>query len=188
MIMPDGWDRSHTIVKSIDDRIDRYYGAGWIKNSSIGDNDLACDLFSHPENYVPVLRKYPKLKICLAHMGGSDEISYMSSDPSPEQKKILDKDGNNWASLLKELMKEHLSLYTDISYSLAELHDKVVLKEIKDWINTLDQDGQPLVERILFGTDFYMTEQENKESELYRIAKQQLGSYFNIISENSRYF
>jgi predicted TIM-barrel fold metal-dependent hydrolase len=54
--------------------IEKYDNNGWIKNSPIGNNDKACDLFTHPQNYIPVLEKFPKLKICIAHMGGEGEF------------------------------------------------------------------------------------------------------------------
>jgi hypothetical protein len=47
---------------SIIKRINDYYLNGWIKNSKLGNNDLACDLFGHPENYIPVLESFPNLK------------------------------------------------------------------------------------------------------------------------------
>ena len=103
MIMPDqASPEAIQAQQEIYARIDRYYHEGWVKNSKRGGNDLACDLFGHPQNYVPVMLKYPKLKICLAHMGGSDEMVKSGTDL---QRKVWRIDGENWAELTLKLMK-----------------------------------------------------------------------------------
>lgn len=184
--------------KEIYERIERYYTVdkyGWIVNSKIGANDLASDLFSHPQNYVPILTKYPDLKICVAHMGGDDEIEYMKAedrkkiDATDLRQKIWKTDGYNWAELLRDLMKKHLSIYTDISFSLSDLDNQTVAENINKWLETEDDIGKKLGGRILFGTDFYMTEQQKSEEELYKLAFNTLGEWFDKISrENSKRF
>ena len=179
--------------QEIYERINRYYGEKvWIKNSNTGNNDLACDLFSHPQNYVPLMCKYPKLKICLAHMGGDDEIEYMKAEDrkkssgDEDREKIWEVDGYNWAELIRDLMKKHDSLYTDISFSLSDLDNSKVAANINEWLEAKDDKGEKLGKRILFGTDFYMTEQQKGEAELYTLAKKHLGEWFDKISrENS---
>lgn len=167
-------------------RIERYYSQNpsWIKNNDYGDNDLACDLFGHPQNYIPVMLKYPKLKICLAHMGGDDQIELMSPEKASKNE-IIKLDGYNWASLVKELMLTFPNLYTDISYTLAKLDEEKVRIEIRDWLQSADQEGKSLSERVLFGTDFYMTEREARESELYQKAQNQLTEWMTVMSRDN---
>ena len=170
--------------KNIYDRIQRFYDKKWIKNSKIGNNFKACDLFGHPQNYIPVMLKYPKLKICLAHMGGSDEM-ILKKDASRAQKIMWKTDQENWAELTKKLMIEYDFLYTDISYSLSDLTDDHIKNEFLKWLSTTDKNGNLLSQRVLFGTDFYMTEREKKETELYALAKTKLIGYYEGLTTSN---
>lgn len=180
----------------IEARIERYYRDGKIRNSKIGDNDEACDLFGHPQNYVPVMLKYPRLKICLAHMGGDDQIALMhkpqgAGKAKREALKTIARDGYNWAELTRQLMQEYPQLYTDLSYTLAAIkapeakEQNGVREEIEKWAALPDRWGAPLAERILFGTDYYMTEREARERELYEGVQKQLAPYFTAFSSNN---
>lgn len=167
--------------EEIKDRIKAYYNNGWIKNSSIGNNDKSCDLFTHPQNYIPVLEKFPKLKICIAHMGGEGEF-YTKAKLARwwELKKgkvrgfgdlieIRNVDKTPWVDRIEQMMKIYSSLFTDISYTVSYLgkKDKVILNRLAMFAELEDNDKQKLGQRILFGTDFFMTEQEKKEGDLY---------------------
>ncbi len=171
MILPN--IQSDYCKKSIEEllaRIERFYAAGKVKNSKIGSNDDACDLFSHPQNYINLLEKFPNLKICLAHMGGTseffmeDELKDNNYEDYLEVRKL---DGYSWFHLIKEMMIIYPNLYTDISYTLSDFHKKDVLKYFVEFLNTKDNSGRFLGKRVLFGTDFFMTEQEQRERELY---------------------
>jgi predicted TIM-barrel fold metal-dependent hydrolase len=164
-------------------RIKAYYTNNWVVNSNIGANDLACDLFGHPGNYIPVLESFPKLRICLAHMGGSSEI--YSDDALRKADKLdeLDKtDGGSWFEMIKAMMIVYPNMYTDISYTLCDLDKPEILSRILEFFNTPDNQNEPLGRRVLFGTDFFMTEQEKSESELYNLAANKLNTWFNQIT------
>ena len=199
MIMPKEGEKTFSKAKvaqnEIYERIKRYTEKGWIKNSKIGKNDLACDLFSHPQNYVPIMLKFPKLKICLAHMGGEYEIEFMNSadrkngKPRDHRKEIWDLDGYNWAELIRDLMKEYSSLYTDISFSVSDLDNPKIANNFNEWLDAIGENGKELGNRILFGTDYYMTEMVNRESELYKLANEKLEKWFDRITrDNSKEF
>lgn len=178
--------RAAEAKQSIQERIKGFYDKGWIKNSKIGNNDNACDLFGHPENYVPLMECFPKLKICLAHLGGSNEIKESTSQKQSEIRKV---DGMNWFQKIWNMMKLYPNLYTDISYTLSALDDNIVLQRIISLLEDADNNQQPLSGRVLFGTDFFMTEQEKKESELYKLSKEKLGKWFDKMSrENSQQY
>jgi uncharacterized protein len=155
MIMPDPEHPGHAVAMAARDeinaRIERYRARGWIRNSGLGVNDHACDLFSHPQNYVPVMLKFPKLKICLAHMGGATEVSFMDPELPDERgrmaathrkyhrlKKTWAIDGYNWAALIRDLMVKHENLYTDLSYTVADLDSLLVRTNIGRWLATRD--------------------------------------------------
>ena len=166
--------------KEIKDRIREYYEKGWIKNNAFGDNDKACDLFTHPQNYIPVLEKFPKLKICIAHMGGEgefytdDELHYTNwlnqrkpKNAFKDLAEIRGIDKERWLDQLQRMMHTYLSLYADVSYTVSYFEKDRIVEQLRDFANTPDRKGQLLGQRILFGTDFFMTEREKKEGDLY---------------------
>jgi len=113
------------------------------KNRKFADN------WTHPDNYKEVLRKFPNLKICFGHFGGSSEwIDYYEHT-------TVDDYENSWFYLIKELIRNHPNVYADISYSLAD-------NDLYPMLNLLMMD--PVVsKKVLFGSDFYMAKIEGKE-------------------------
>lgn len=106
--------------------------------------------FLDPENYVDMLKKFPRLKICFAHFGG---------DLNQLDRKVKDPKAWTWYDKIKQLIlnPEFTNVYTDISYSLHE----------QKHVDLFKQDLQvPLLkDRILFGTDYFMTYQEGDITE-----------------------
>ncbi|MBA3649589.1 MAG: amidohydrolase family protein [Chitinophagales bacterium] len=104
--------------------------------------------FSNPDNYRLVLERFPELKICMAHYGGSDQImDYLRT-----------KNEKSWYYKIKRMLVEYRNVYTDVSYTLFETHVFKLLKE--------DILSDEVGDKILFGTDYYMTEQEKNEKDL----------------------
>jgi len=163
---------------SIQNRIDKYYKKEWIKDNKLGENDDACDLFGHPENYVPLLLRFPNLKICLAHMGGSYEID--TTHDNARMKEVRNEaDPIPWFDRISAMMQQYPNLYTDVSYTLSSFDPTgeskdVVIRRTLALMKQVDKNGVELAYRVLFGTDFFMTEQEMRESELIMLAKNQL--------------
>jgi predicted TIM-barrel fold metal-dependent hydrolase len=127
-------------------------------------NKVWCNVFGNPECYEPVLAKYPKLKICFAHLGGENEILRNKNggglDGYPSQ--LLD---NNWFEAVLALMKKYENVYSDISYTLSS---RDAIEHVRTTLNKPDmQDafGKKLFQKLLYGTDFYMTQQEKQGSE-----------------------
>ncbi len=121
------------------------------------DTDYSCFRynFSNPVNYKPVLKQFPDLKICLAHAGGS---IYMKHDQQNINDRKCNALGNqNWFEEVKSLLR-FKNVYTDISYTLYE---HAVFDEIAALIREFP-------DKILFGTDFFMTEKENPEQKLVK--------------------
>ena len=106
--------------------------------------------FIDPENYVDVLLKFPKLKICLAHFGG--DLNHLD-------RKVKDPKAWTWYDKIKKLIlhPDFKNVYTDISYSL---HNKAHVDLFKQ-----DLQVPVLQQRILFGTDYFMTYQEENTTE-----------------------
>ncbi len=133
---------------------------GWRKKKNLA---LFADNFLNPVNYTDVLQEYPKLKICFAHFGLDNEQH----------------EGNitlNWHENILELMKRYENVYTDISYSL---HYEDVREQFKTYL-----DDAIIKDKILFGTDFFMTLQEEIESEQELLLKtmDSFGNHFEKIA------
>lgn len=126
------------------------------------DGKYGCNIFLHPQNYEPVLRKYPRLKLCFAHFGGDDEM-LPDRYEQPLRKRGIDPD--NWHNEVKRIMgladpngaPAYPNVYTDLSYILF---NKKIYPLLPGLING------PLGDRILFGTDFFMTLREDPEADL----------------------
>jgi predicted TIM-barrel fold metal-dependent hydrolase len=102
--------------------------------------------FTEPDNYHHVLKMFPKLKICLGHYGGENEM--LKSKP-------------NWYSRVRELIVNHEYVYTDVSFSL---HNTSVFPLIHADIN--DSNNKDLGDKILFGTDYFVVEKNKDEAQL----------------------
>lgn len=155
---PAGLNPTAPEMKSIHQRIVRFRTNDLTKK----DSKYGCNIFLHPENYEPVLRKYPTLKLCFAHFGGDDEM-LPHKYTQPLRENGVDK--TNWHDEVKRIMSlrkadgqlAYPNVYTDISYILF---NKGVYPLLPALIN-----GQ-LGDRILFGTDFFMTLREDPEADL----------------------
>ncbi len=123
------------------------------------------DHFATPENYEYLLTDFPLLKICFAHFGGDKQCMkyYKSNDPDGIR--------DNWFVKVHNLLKKYRNVYADISYASANF-DLLVLfnallqnntenKEID--IDTLIDDKYAVRNKILFGSDFYMSNIERNE-------------------------
>lgn len=91
--------------------------------------------FVSPQAWLKVLKHYPKLRLCLAHFGGI-------------AKETLEW---KWHDQIFEMMKEYPNLHVDISSSFCS-------KEFRDLFkNKLIPENPEIHDRILFGSDWFMT-------------------------------
>jgi|WetSurMetagenome_2_1015567.scaffolds.fasta_scaffold35203_2 predicted TIM-barrel fold metal-dependent hydrolase len=92
--------------------------------------------YVHPRAWRKVLKKFPKLKLCLAHFGGEEFPHGIEND---------------WVKEIADLTKEYPNVYTDVScWDLGK--SKEVFSKI-----LADEQYAHLKDKILFGTDWYMT-------------------------------
>ncbi|MFZ1984800.1 MAG: amidohydrolase family protein, partial [Desulfatitalea sp.] len=88
--------------------------------------------FVSPNSWEKVLKKYPALRICIAHFGGDTKL------------------GRKWAGQIIDMLPHYDNLYADISSSFAESSFRTYfMKQLKK--------SELLKKRILFGTDWYLT-------------------------------
>lgn len=143
------------------------------KEIKAGKNKFFTDIFTDPDNYRYLLGKFPNLKINLAHFGGFDEWKkYL-------QNTLVDKDGEtNWLIKIKDLIKEFANVYTDVSYTLYDTTLIPLLKVILQ--------EAAFKNKILFGSDYYMVEQEESEREFSINLRAGIGEEdFKIIAEEN---
>ena len=131
-----------------------------INDTSIHKNNhYWCNVFGHPDNYRLILSKYPKLKICLAHLGGSNEvIRSQAADKSDKDYPSYLQD--NWFVEVVQLMKDFTNVYSDISYTLSDKNAMDIITKIFSDKLLVDLNANPLINKLMYGTDFYLTQQE----------------------------
>lgn len=132
------------------------------------NNKHWCNIFGHPENYKVVLQRpeCSNLKICLAHLGGANEIKRSNNNyPNFRGERYPDYLTDNWYEQVKELLIDHTNVYSDISYTISDVDAvDIVVKEFETYPIT-DINKEPLIKRLMYGTDFYLTQQEEQGEE-----------------------
>ena len=121
------------------------YRKGWSQEQ--------CDKVTRPDAYVPVMERFPDLRICLAHFGGDqDWDEYINTGFDPDDPAAKDR---NWVWRIATMIRcgDWPGLWTDSSYTLFKF-------EAYGPLLRLLLEEEKLCERVLFGSDFYMTRQE----------------------------
>jgi predicted TIM-barrel fold metal-dependent hydrolase len=145
------------------------------------NNLHTCSYFLEPVSYRTMVEYFAKrpnpLKLSLAHYGGSDQIliEYRMQTMKKQQYGMLP--AQNWCAQIKDLMSIYPNVYTDISYSLANRNTHSFILD--------DLDNKIYGRRIMFGTDFFLTEREmpeHKDVALFKVdaLAKRLTNYNNI--------
>jgi uncharacterized protein len=108
------------------------------------------DAMSAPQAFIPVLRAFPRLRVNLAHFGGSaDWQAHVNDGMAPGR------EAGNWMLTIRDMIVngDYPGLWTDISYTLFETEAylpflKLMMADVR------------IAGRVLFGSDYYMTRQE----------------------------
>lgn len=112
------------------------------------------DKLSSPQAWTPVRDAFPDLRVCLAHFGGITAWKdYIETGVDPRDPGAAMR---NWQTAIRSMIEgdDWPNLWTDISYTLFDFDTcipflKIFLQEPR------------LADRVLFGSDFYMTRQES---------------------------
>ena len=140
---------------------------GWQKMMGTIDsksNQRTCSYFLEPESYRTMIEYFEKknkpLKICLAHFGGGNQITtsmgvrHVGDIEEQQPYGVL---GTNWYQQVLNLMQQHPSVYTDVSYAI---YDTTIYPEVFKALNNATYG-----DRVMFGTDFFLTEREQAEKD-----------------------
>src|SRR4030042_1410547 len=119
------------------------------------------DYFGDPDNYRFVLDRYPDLKICFAHFGGTDE---MDNFLNAQDRAAMDV---KWFHKVKGLLRDYRNTYADISFTKIDM-------SLVPLINATLQ-SSVYRKRILYGTDFYMNKIEGNEKRFSICLRDALG-------------
>lgn len=123
---------------------------GGVKNKKISKEEAA--VLTNPDSYIAIMKKYPNLRICMGHCGGDEDWQRYLNEPWDENSSA---DLKSWLSKILDIMRsgEYPNFYADISYTIFkfEAHSQI--------LKVLLQDNK-VKTQMLFGSDFYMVEQE----------------------------
>lgn len=132
-------------------------------------NKFFTDTYTNPDNYKYVLEQFPDLKINLAHFGGFDEWEKYLGNAFEDY-------SSTWYEKIIDLIRKYPNVYTDISYTMfnADLFNLLKL--------TLTDNS--IKDKILFGSDYYMVEQETSERQFVTNIRAYIGEdNFKLIAE-----
>ncbi len=131
-------------------------------------------LYTMPSSYLPVLKEFPTLKLCLAHFGGAEEWA-RQLDPKRAEKENFPE--GPWVKTIYEMIAsgDYPNLYTDVAYTVFTPRVKRLYIDLIDYLKVML--AHPLVRsRVLFGSDYYMVEQERiSEKEASILLRSRLG-------------
>jgi predicted TIM-barrel fold metal-dependent hydrolase len=114
------------------------------------------DRFSAPQAWKAVWSDpdLTDLRVCLGHFGGqSDWAAYVQDGIHPDDPEAMEA---NWMVAIRRMIEggDYPNLWTDISYTLFQTDN--LLPFLKIFLG-----NEQVASRVLFGSDFYMTRQEN---------------------------
>lgn len=150
---------------------------GGVRQRGLTVADL--DRFTAPHRWRPVLDAFPTLRVCLAHMGGSEEWERYFHDGRRDERPL---EQQSWLGQILRMLREerYAHLYTDISYTLF------AFGRYAQPLSVFLTD--PRVARgVLFGSDYYMAEREREDERLLSMRlRSALGevSWWRIAEEN----
>jgi len=101
--------------------------------------------FNGPDRWRPVLTKYPKLRLNIAHFGSSAQWENYLTNPL---------DPNTHVFQCLKLVAQYENVFADISYTYF---DKAALSKIRDLMIA----NPTYRQKFLFGSDYYMVLNEN---------------------------
>ena len=143
---------------------------------------------SEPLNYKRILDTagYKNLKLNLAHFGGAEEwVKHLRG-------RAQEHEGEAWVKTIYEMIAsgDYPNLYTDISYTAFTPKVEGLFIDLVDYLKVLLSNPRVRT-RVLFGSDYYMVEQESvSEKEASILLRSRLGEdlYKQIAYTNPREF
>jgi len=158
--------------------------SGGVWKYGMTESERRC--FGNPHNYSGILKKYPKLKLCLAHFGGIEEWDkHLKGRSGKDNEKT-------WVELIYDMISggEYPNLYTDISYAVFTPRLQGLYIDMVDYLKVMLANRR-VRSHVLFGSDYYMVKQERmSEKEVSIMLRSRLGEelFFQIAHRNPSKF
>lgn len=129
---------------------------GGVRQRGLSAEDV--DQFTAPHRWRGVLEAFPGLRVCLAHMGGSEEWERYFDDGRHDERPL---ERQSWLGQILQMLRDerYASLYTDISYTLF------AFSRYAAPLSVFLTDPR-IAARVLFGSDYYMAEREREDERL----------------------
>lgn len=139
----------------------------WLLGGNAAANcKKSCSYFLEPYSYRTLLDHHKgKLKICFAHFGGAEQIRAAYNPHKDDfQNKPYGVTGQNWFKQIQDLLAQYPGVFADISYDVGE---GVNEKDNFLYNAFFLEANKPYGNKILYGTDFFMTEIDALEQLTY---------------------
>lgn len=159
----------------------------WILGQNKSNNNRnTCSYFLEPAAVEDMLKYFETLakplKFCLAHYGGAEQmlISHGKRKPNDIEANPYGIKTKNWYEQIKDLMIQNPNCtYADIAYTV---YDKDVFPCVFQDLN-----DPAYSKKIMFGTDYFLTEQQQPETTTYHQFRDAAMNAVNTISGNSQW-
>ncbi len=144
-------NKVYPVVDKLNRPVMTHCSRGGVQGKLVSDH--TANRYTEPRAYIPVMRKFPDLRICLAHFGGQYDWKVYAEGREPSG-------DENWQVQIRRMITsgDWPNLWTDISYTLFHFDDYIPFLRL--FLLSEDDEGERLRSRVLFGSDFYMTRQE----------------------------
>jgi predicted TIM-barrel fold metal-dependent hydrolase len=117
------------------------------------DRTVRTGLNAAPSRWVPVLTKYPRLRLCFAHAGGGAYWFGAEANTTDAEEKIQ----VEWSLQIIDLCRKHPSVYYDLGHMGEALERDKADALVKRLIALFAADEtKHMSDKLMFGSDFPM--------------------------------
>ena len=135
-------------------------------NNSI-EAGICTGLNASPTNWIPVLDKFPNLRLNLAHFGGFDETSN-TPEPLGLSNRCVEPTGRDWEDLLTDMLGTYRGLYFDLGYWIETSNGGSDRRKVLRKMRALIEREPLVVQRMMFASDWSMIGRETSHR-IYRV-------------------
>ncbi len=117
--------------------------------------------FNAPSKWIPVLKRFPSLKLNLAHFGGAKAWEEYGKGSNGTRE-------GRWINTILSFLNTYRNVYSDFSYTMYDNSATELL------LQGLDNGWIP-EEKVLYGSDFFLIENEGTQKVLFDRFRSKIG-------------
>jgi hypothetical protein len=137
--------------------------------------------YSHPRNWIPVLKYFPDLRLCFAGFGGTAAWQYMAEHEWATESEMPGKD---WIICITKLTR-YKNVYADISgLNISDNFLCLALVNMLELIQNEDEDFKHLKYKLIFGSDWYLTHMMDLNNMDYHGYCSEFKTLFDAVDES----